>query len=155
MKLDKFACSIALLAGLLVAGYSTLIYAQEQGELPIQFSTPENFQCGVNVSWSTLSNWIGEGNRCGQGLLYTVVGETPNLKDGLIKATIIVPEDDNKECAAYKGEVHKIINYKFEVSFCINTKLSPRPIRLQAYTEDGKKHGQRCDITLTGVTLED
>ncbi len=119
----------------------------------MHFLMPKTFKCGSNIPWNELAEWHGEGGKCGQGLLHTVIGQVPVVKDGFVKAKIIVPEDNNREWPPYNGEVHTINNNKFEISFCITTRLATRPIWIQAYSKDGKKSGGRCTVTLVGVQL--
>jgi hypothetical protein len=148
------AFSFALSAGLL-AGASVGAVAQTTEEPPIAFSNPRSFNCGANISWTNLRDWIGVSGPCGQGLLYTVQGQVPGVSDGFVKSRIVVPEDNDREWPAYNGEVHEIINHRFEVQFCIATRLAIRPIWLQAYTKEGKKHGERCNVTIVGTQLEE
>jgi hypothetical protein len=154
MKFKSLTVVVLCLASL-IFGNEEVVQSQELTDIPIHFLTPSVFKCGANVSWTKLTEWKGEGGKCGNGLLYTVVGEVTAVKEGYIKAKIIVPEDNDKEWAPYNGEVQDINNKKFELQFCITTKSSTRPIWFQAYSKDGKKIGSKCTVTLVGVQLED
>ncbi len=155
MKHWSSAIPVLFLASfILFLGNGAVVQSQELSNAAIQFLSPTVFKCGENVSWAKLTQWEGEGGKCGNGLLYTVIGEVDAVEGGYIKAKIIVPED-NKEWAPYNGEVQDINNKKFEIQFCITTKSSTRPLSFQAYSKDGKKSGSKCTVTLVGVQLED
>lgn len=153
MRLTNSVIVFAFL--ILTFGNTEVVQSQEVTNDPIQFSTPQAFKCGENISWSMLTGWRGLSGKCGNGLLYTVVGEVDAVKEGYIKAKIVVPEDNNREWAPFNGEVQEISNKRFEIQFCITTKISTRPIWFQAYSKDGKKVGGKCTVTLVGVQLED
>jgi hypothetical protein len=125
------------------------VRAQEVlNEVTVNFLAPEIFRCGESVSWNRLSYWEGEGAKCGSGILYSVVGEVPEIRDGTIRAKIVVPEDQNSEWAPFNGESQKITNHRFEVQFCITTRASVRPMWFQVYSNSGEKVGEICRITL-------
>ena len=144
----------ALIAGaILHVAYSGAAFSQGSAIPAIDFSKPSAFQCDANVPWSMLTDWQGKPGECGQGRLYTVTGKVPGVENGFVKAKIVVPEDNNKEWSAFNGDTHRIISHNFEVGFCITTTMADRPIRIQAYSQDGKKHGDRCTVTLVGSSL--
>ncbi|KAF0146335.1 MAG: hypothetical protein FD156_3 [Nitrospirae bacterium] len=152
----RFTISVIVFVILILTfGNAEVIQSQEVTNVPIQFLTPYAFKCGENVPWTRLTGWRGISGKCRNGLLYTVVGEVDAVKEGHIKAKIVVPEDNNTEWAPFNGEVQEISNKRFEIRFCITTKSSTRPIWFQAYSKDGKKVGGKCTVTLVGVQLED
>jgi hypothetical protein len=147
MRLKILIMVIVFLTAL-IFGNSVAVRSEVLTDNSIRFSTPSVFKCGENISWGSLPNWIGEGGKCGNGLLYTVVGEVKAVRDGKIKAKIVVPEDNDREWNPYNGETQNIRNNKFEVKFCITTKASARPLWFQAYSKDGKEIGHKCTVTL-------
>lgn len=153
MKVIVSVITLAIL--ILTLGSAEVVQSQEGVNVPIQFSMPQTFKCEENISWSKLTGWRGLSGKCGNGLLYTVVGELDSVKEGYIKAKIVIPEDNNREWTPFNGEVQEITNKRFEIQFCITTKSSTRPIWFQAYSKDGKKVGGKCTVTLVGVQLED
>ncbi|MFA6055585.1 MAG: hypothetical protein WC769_09440 [Thermodesulfovibrionales bacterium] len=156
MKFKSTTIAVFFLAGFIfIFGNGEVVQSQQFIDVPIQFLTPSVFKCGKNVSWDKLTEWKGLSGKCGDGLLYTVVGEVNAVEEGYIKAKIIVPEDKNKEWAPYNGEVQDINNKKFEIQFCITTKSSTRPFWFQAYSKDKQKIGSKCTVTVVGVQLED
>ncbi len=135
----------------LVGRASMSTIAQSTDYPSIMFSNPRSFKCGDSIPWTSLSDWTGVAGVCGQGLLYTVAGTVPHVREGFVKAWIVVPEDNNKKWSAYNGERHAIVNSRFEVQFCITTKQATRPILIQAHTREGQVSGNECSITLVGL----
>jgi len=155
MKVHYSAISATLMANLLAIGFSGAAYAQDIEAPPaISFSVPNVFRCGANISWSQLTDWKGKRDKCGEGTLYTVIGEVPDLPYGYIKGSIVAPEDNNRNLEVYGGYKHPINNHQFEVGFCIDTREANRPIKIQAYKENNKPYGPPCKVQIQGGILQ-
>jgi hypothetical protein len=154
-KAHSIIIILAALNQLIIGNSCAVAETKGVNNNPIQFTSPIALRCGETIAWSKLNEWKGESEKCGNGLLYTVIGKTYSIVNGLIKANIVVPEDNNNVWPAFNGDTHEVINSKFEVQFCITTKMATRPLLFQAYTQDGKKNGSQCTVTLVGVQLED
>jgi hypothetical protein len=137
-------------------GSAAVAQSEQLEKEHIQLLNPSIFKCGANIPWDQMSEWKGVSGKCGNGLLYTVIGKVDAVENGYIKAKIKVSEDKNNgEWAPFNGEAQNIINNQFEVQFCITTRSSTRSLWFQAYSKDGVKVGSRCTITLVGLQLED
>jgi hypothetical protein len=153
MKTRTLLISIVLILLLTIAIGERVKESHAQTIPQISFIDPAQFRCGTEIKWRDLEKWQGKGSACGNGLLYTVRGRVLNvdrLKEKLIHATIVVPEDNNKIWGAYNGEFRPIDNAgEFAADFCITARTVTRPLHFQLYDGDGKTSlGGDCTVVL-------